>query len=213
MHREFTASVRVFEDDDLLVVNKPPGLLTVPGKTPDLADCLLLRLVQEDASIRLIHRLDRDTSGLVVFAKNPTAQRHVSRQFELRQTSKVYTALVHGSLVGSGEINIPVRYEPLTPPLHVVDPAHPKHALTQWQATEVLAAITRVSLTPITGRSHQLRVHLLHIGHPIVGDTLYATQHGFSLPQAQRLCLHATQLCISHPATGQLLRLQAPVPF
>jgi tRNA pseudouridine32 synthase/23S rRNA pseudouridine746 synthase len=211
----FVQQILIHRDEDFIIVNKPAGLLTVPGKSPDLADCLIARLKAELPQALLIHRLDRDTSGVMVFALNPAAQRHISKQFELRQTSKQYTALVMGELHGSGTIDIPVRYEPTTPPLHVTDPAHPKNALTHWQALETCTlnqqTVTRMQLTPITGRSHQLRVHLLHIGHAIVGDELYADQLGISL--SPRLCLHAAQLGFLHPVTSEPLSFQKQADF
>lgn len=215
----FLEKVLVHREQDFIIVNKPCGLLTVPGKGHDLADCLIARLKVELPEVLLIHRLDRDTSGLLVFALNAAAQRHISKQFELRQTSKQYVALVLGELKGSGTIDVPVRYDPTHPPLHIVDLAHPKKALTHWQAlesfkipfNESLHTVTRVQLTPITGRSHQLRVHLLHIAHEILGDELYASELGVSL--SQRLCLHAEKLSFSHPVTEELVCYQVAAGF
>ena len=198
-----------------MVIQKPAGLLTVPGKTPDLQDCLINRLLELEPRTLLIHRLDRDTSGLLVFALNKDGQKSISRQFQERQTDKAYQALVAGRLDGEGSVDIPVVYDPTRPPLHQVDPTANKPALTHWRCLEHLEIngqeVTRVALTPITGRSHQLRVHMQYLGHPIVGDTLYAT------PQQQqlmpRLCLHAQQLSFYHPKTGQLLQYSCEVPF
>lgn len=198
-----------------MVIQKPAGLLTVPGKTPDLQDCLINRLLELEPRTLLIHRLDRDTSGLLVFGLNKEGQKSISRQFQERQTDKAYQALVAGRLEGEGTIDIPVVYDPSRPPLHQVDPDSSKPALTHWRCLEHFElngqVVTRVALTPITGRSHQLRVHMQYLGHPIVGDTLYAT------PQQQqlmpRLCLHAQQLSFYHPKTGQRLQYSCEVPF
>ncbi len=197
-----------------MVINKPAGLLTVPGKG-DLTDSLLTRLQVLEPKTLLIHRLDRDTSGLLVFALSRHGQHHISKQFQNRQTEKIYQALVVGRLTGSGQINIPVIYDPTRPPLHIVDATHPKPAITDWQALESFeingAWVTRVKLMPITGRSHQLRVHMQHLGHAIVGDTLYATPEQQAL--MPRLCLHAAELQFEHPHHGGRLDFQAELPF
>lgn len=198
-----------------MLIHKPAGLLTVPGKTPDLQDCLINRLLEHEARTLLIHRLDRDTSGLLVFALNKEAQKSISRQFQERETDKQYQALVAGRLNGEGTIDIPVVYDPSRPPLHQVDPNEKKPALTQWRAVEHFQLngehVTRVILTPITGRSHQLRVHMQYLGHPIIGDTLYATSAQQQL--MPRLCLHAQELSFYHPTTGQRLQFLCEVPF
>ena len=203
----------IYKDDDFMIVNKPAGLLTVPGK--DISDCLIARLKVEHPQVLLIHRLDRDTSGLLVFALNPAAQRHISKQFELRQTSKQYAALVVGELTGQDTVDVPVRYDPEHPPLHIADPSYPKNALTHWQALGIEkigdTTVTRVQLTPITGRSHQLRVHMQYIGHPMVGDELYADEAGVAL--SPRLCLHAQQLSFEHPRTGDKVKFDVPAAF
>nr|WP_092747667.1 RluA family pseudouridine synthase [Acinetobacter boissieri] len=198
-----------------MVIHKPAGLLSVPGKGEALHDSVLTRLVQEEPKTLLIHRLDRDTSGLLVFALTRLGQNSISRQFQERQTHKVYQALVAGHLEGSGCIDIPVIYDPSRPPLHVADASYHKPAITHWKALEHFQidghAVTRVELVPITGRAHQLRVHLQHLGYPIVGDTLYA-----SLEQQQlkdRLCLHAYQISFTHPKAAQPVHFECPVPF
>lgn len=198
-----------------MLIHKPAGLLTVPGKTPDLQDCLINRLLELEPRTLLIHRLDRDTSGLLVFALNKDAQKSISRQFQERQTDKTYQALVVGRLEGEGTVDIPVVYDPSRPPLHQVDPHEKKPALTHWKAQQHIQIdgqeLTRVILTPITGRSHQLRVHMQYLGHPIAGDTLYATTAQQRL--MPRLCLHAQQLSFYHPTTGQRLQYLCEVPF
>lgn len=211
----FLADHLIHRDDAFMVIHKPAGLLTVPGKTPDLQDCLINRLLEVEPRTLLIHRLDRDTSGILVFALNKAGQKSISRQFQERQTDKTYQALVAGYLQGEGTIDIPVVYDPTRPPLHQVDTAATKPALTHWVVLEHLQidgqVVTRVALTPITGRSHQLRVHMQYLGHPIIGDTLYATAQQQQL--MPRLCLHAQQLSFYHPETGQRLQYFCEVPF
>jgi tRNA pseudouridine32 synthase/23S rRNA pseudouridine746 synthase len=205
----------VYRDDDLLVIHKPEGLLSVPGKGVELLDSVLSRLQALEPKSLLIHRLDRDTSGLLVFALNKPAQSHISRQFEQRQTEKIYQAIVEGHLLAQGEVDVPVCYDPTRPPLHIADPNFHKPALTQFKVLEYLdiegQAVSRVALKPITGRSHQLRVHMQYLGHAIVGDTLYATERGQAL--APRLYLHATELSFQHPITAQTLHFVCPPPF
>lgn len=211
----FLTEQLLHRDDAFMLIHKPAGLLTVPGKSPDLQDCLINRLLAEEPRTLLIHRLDRDTSGLLVFALSKAAQTHISRQFQQRQTDKTYQAIVAGHLQGQGTIDIPVVYDPTRPPLHMVDSEASKPALTEWKSLECFQIngqdVTRVELTPITGRSHQLRVHMQYLGHPIVGDTLYAT------PAQQqwmpRLCLHAQMLSFEHPVTAEQLRFECAVPF
>lgn len=205
----------IYRDQDFMVIHKPAGLLSVPGKTEDLQDCAINRLLKEERRTLLIHRLDRDTSGILVFGLSKTGQKSISRQFQERQTSKTYQALVVGQLEGEGTVDIPVIYDPTRPPLHIVDASHNKVALTHWQAIEHLEiqgqAVTRVKLTPITGRAHQLRVHMQYLGHPIVGDTLYADpEHQTIMP---RLCLHAEHLSFNHPVSEELMDFECPVPF
>ncbi|AYA04490.1 RluA family pseudouridine synthase [Acinetobacter sp. WCHAc010034] len=205
----------IHRDEDFMVIHKPAGLLTVPGKTADLQDCLINRLVKEEPKTLLIHRLDRDTSGILVFGLSKLGQNRISRQFQERQTAKTYQAIVAGTLEGEGTVDVPVVYDPSRPPLHIADPAHNKPALTYWQALEHFqingAAVTRVTLTPITGRSHQLRVHMQYLGHPIVGDTLYADEQQQAL--MPRLCLHAERLSFHHPKTEQAVEFTCPAPF
>ncbi|GAA5003840.1 RluA family pseudouridine synthase [Acinetobacter puyangensis] len=205
----------VYRDDDLLVINKPAGLLSVPGKGDALFDSVLSRLQAIEAKTLLVHRLDRDTSGLLVFALNRPAQSHISRQFQDRQTKKLYQAIVEGQPVDQGQVDIPVCYDPQNPPLHIADPDYSKSALTYFRVLDQFQIkdrlVSRVALTPITGRSHQLRVHMQYIDHPIIGDTLYATPVGQSL--SDRLCLHATELSFIHPVTGQTLKFVCPPPF
>lgn len=205
----------IHRDEDFMVIHKPAGLLTVPGKTADLQDCLINRLIQAEPKTLLIHRLDRDTSGILVFALSKLGQNRISRQFQERQTSKTYQAIVTGHLHGEGTVDVPVIYDPEHPPLHIAVPEHNKPALTYWKVAEQFeingSPVTRVILTPITGRSHQLRVHMQYLGHPIIGDTLYASPEQQAL--SSRLCLHAAQLSFKHPKTEQDVEFNCPVPF
>ena len=198
-----------------MVIHKPAGVLTVPGKTEDLQDCVINRLLKIEPKTLLIHRLDRDTSGILVFGLTKLGQKTISRQFQERQTSKTYQAVVAGHLEGEGTVDVPVIYDPEHPPLHIADPHHNKPALTHWQTIEHFEiqgqAVTRVKLIPITGRSHQLRVHMQYLGHPIVGDTLYATPEQQNL--IPRLCLHAEHLSFYHPQTEAVVEFYYPVPF
>ena len=210
----FLQQTLLHRDAHFLIINKPAGLLSVPGKG-DLTDCVINRLLVDEPNTLLIHRLDRDTSGILVFALNKAAQSHISKQFQNRQTDKEYHALVSGYLSGKGSVDVPVNYDATRPPLHRADPSHNKPALTHWQAVEQFEinneVVTRVKLTPITGRSHQLRVHMQYLGHAIVGDTLYADELAQRL--MPRLCLHAEQLSFFHPVTGEQLNYLCPAPF
>lgn len=198
-----------------MVIHKPAGLLTVPGKGEHLFDSVLTRLQALEPDTLLIHRLDRDTSGILVFALNKAAQSHISKQFQNRQTEKHYHALLSGYLDGEGSVDIPVNYDPTRPPLHIVDPNFSKSALTHWQTVEQFAieqeTVTRVKLIPITGRSHQLRVHMQYLGHAIIGDSLYASNKAKTL--MPRLCLHAESLSFFHPVTEAPLNFYCPAPF
>ncbi len=210
----FLQQTLLHRDAHFLIINKPAGLLSVPGKG-DLTDSVITRLQAIEPNTLLIHRLDRDTSGILVFALNKAAQSHISKQFQNRQTDKQYHALVSGYLTGEGSVDVPVNYDATRPPLHRADPSHNKPALTHWQAVEQFEinneVVTRVKLTPITGRSHQLRVHMQYLGHAIIGDTLYADELAQQL--MPRLCLHAEQLSFFHPATGEQLNYLCPAPF
>lgn len=206
----FLEQYSIYQDNDILIINKPAGILTVPGK--EIKDSILTRLQKIIANVLLIHRLDRDTSGLLVFALNKLAQNHISKQFQARTIEKLYTAVVSGYLTGQGEINIPVVYDETRPPLHVIQPDYDKPAITCWQVIEHLKIsdlpVTRLLLKPITGRSHQLRVHCQYLGHAIVGDTLYANMEYQAVSPV--LCLHATQLNFIHPRTGQEMKFYCP---
>ena len=215
----FLQDCLIYRDDDVMVINKPAGLLSVPGKGEALTDSVQTRLLQEESKTLLVHRLDRDTSGILVFALNKAAQRHISIQFQQRQTEKKYHAIVEGHLSvhfeDFAEINVPVRYDEAHPPLHIADESNSKSAQSYYQIIENFyiqdVPVSRIVLKPITGRSHQLRVHTQYIGHPIIGDTLYATAQGQLL--SERLCLHAAELSFVHPVTGQTLNFVCQTPF
>ena len=196
-------------DDHLIALDKPAGLLSVPGKGAALADCLEARVRSRYPEALTVHRLDRDTSGLVVMALTPAAQRHLGLQFERRKLAKTYVAVVSGVVeADEGEIALPLIADWPNRPLQKVCFEHGKPALTRWRVLERGPSSTRLQLEPHTGRSHQLRVHMKELGHPILGDPMYG-----EAAAAERLMLHAHTLELHHPADGQRLMLEAPVPF
>jgi tRNA pseudouridine32 synthase / 23S rRNA pseudouridine746 synthase len=198
-------------DSALVVVDKPAGLLTVPGRGEDKADCLITRLREQFPGVLLVHRLDRDTSGLVVFALTPQAQAHLGRQFESRIVDKRYQARVQGVPDGGkGRIDLPLTVDWPNRPRQMVCQQTGRPAVTDWRLLKAEGETARVQLRPRTGRSHQLRVHMQALGHPILGDTLYATGAG---RDHTRLMLHAERLGLTHPETGARLDFRAPVPF
>ncbi|WP_246540419.1 pseudouridine synthase [sulfur-oxidizing endosymbiont of Gigantopelta aegis] len=208
----------VYEDEFLLVVNKPSLLLSVPGRGEAKQDCLISRLAVKYPSILTVHRLDWETSGLTVLALDKETQRFLSRQFQERQVYKKYTAVIYGQPEqDQGEINLALRCDWDNRPLQMVDHEQGKAAQTYWQIiasptdSRPLNNTSRVLLTPITGRSHQLRVHMLALGHPIIGDPLYA--HSEALNQSERLLLHATELEFTHPQHKTQLKFQSCPPF
>lgn len=200
------------EDHELIIVDKPSGLLSVPGKGPHLADCLLSRVQAAFPTALLVHRLDRDTSGVMVFAASPHAQRHLGLQFEKRQTRKTYLAHVWGQLAEkSGTVDLPLIVDWPNRPRQMVCHDTGKQAQTDWKLLRQDAQSARVMLSPKTGRSHQLRVHMRALGHPILGDPFYA--EGEALAAADRLMLHAWKLRLRHPDGGHGMEFQAPAPF
>ena len=199
------------DDHEILVVNKQPGLLSVPGKGEHLADCLLTRVQDAYPQALLVHRLDRDTSGVMIFALTPHAQRHLGLQFEKRQTKKTYVARIWGKLEPkTGEVDLPLIVDWPNRPLQKVCHETGRAAFTEWRVMRYGTDETRVRLTPMTGRSHQLRVHMLALGHPILGDPLYATGAARDFP---RLMLHSEELRIRHPDGGAGVKFRAKVPF
>ncbi len=206
----------IHHGDDLLVLNKPTGLLCQPGLGHALADSLITRVQHRWPEAQLVHRLDRDTSGLILVALTPELHRALSRLFAERQVLKRYVADVHGvPAEAAGVTELPIAKRQHRPPLYGVDPAG-KPCITRWRLLEEIRptgqtpAMSRLQLEPVTGRSHQLRVHLSAIGHPILGDPLYGEQ---AAGGAERLHLHACALELQHPLTGRTMLLEAPVPF
>lgn len=203
----------LYQDADLLVVNKPTLLLSVPGRADDNKDCLITRLQQNGYPEALVvHRLDWETTGLMVLARSPRIHAELSRLFRERRVQRRYQALCWGRLPGqAGQIELPMRYDPPRKPRQIVDWIHGKPALTFWRLLEQHDNHGRVELTPHTGRSHQLRVHLNSLGHPILGDPLYA--HARALQAAPRLCLHASELAFEHPGNSRPLHVHCPADF
>lgn len=202
-------------DADLVALDKPSGLLSVPGRGADKADCAWSRLQRLHPEALVVHRLDMGTSGLLLFARHLAAQQALGRAFEQRQVHKGYEAVVAGLVASdAGEIDLPLSCDWPNRPRQQVDPGpRGKPALTRWQVLgrDPAAGTTRLLLCPQTGRSHQLRVHLQALGHPILGDELYAPEAWARA--APRLCLHARDLALPHPTGGAPLRLHAPTPF
>ena len=199
------------EDHEILVVNKPSGLLSVPGKGEHLADCLMSRIKEAFPQALLVHRLDRDTSGVMIFALTPHAQRHLGLQFEKRQTKKTYVARVWGKLEPkTGEVDLPLIVDWPNRPRQMVDHENGKPAQTKWRVLKSNDVESRVRLMPKTGRSHQLRVHMLALGHPILGDPFYADGPARDFG---RLMLHSEELRLRHPDGGEGMRFRAKAPF
>lgn len=209
---EYDPSWVLFADDAIIVANKPSGLLSVPGRGADKQECLLSHLKQSYPDALIVHRLDMDTSGLMVLARNKEAHRHLSRQFQERQTQKRYNALCSGIISQSkGSVCMPMRCDWERRPLQRVDFVHGKHAQTEWQVIQQHNHHFSIELTPVSGRSHQLRLHMQMLGHPILGDNLYADY--YALQQAERLCLHAQYLAFTHPTNQQWLGFSIPPEF
>ncbi len=198
-------------DHEVLVAVKPSGLLSVPGKGAHLADCLLARVKAAYPEALLVHRLDRDTSGVMVFALTPHAQRHLGLQFEKRQVKKTYVARVWGRVAEkTGTIDLPLIVDWPNRPRQMVDHENGKPAVTDWRVQRASEGESRLRLYPKTGRSHQLRVHCLAIGHPILGDPFYATGAAREFP---RLMLHSENLRFRHPDGGKGMSFTAKTPF
>ncbi len=203
--------VILHDDHQVLLVDKPSGLLSVPGKGEHLADCLLARVQAAFPMALLVHRLDRDTSGVMVFALTPHAQRHLGLQFEKRQTKKTYVARVWGEMTEkTGTVDLPLIVDWENRPLQMVDHENGRQAQTDWRVIRAKNGESRVRLMPRTGRSHQLRVHMLALGHPILGDPFYAQGEARDHP---RLMLHSETLQFRHPDGGQGTRITAKCPF
>jgi tRNA pseudouridine32 synthase/23S rRNA pseudouridine746 synthase len=201
----------VYLDHELLVVNKPPGLLSVPGRGALLADCLITRIQSEYPTALLVHRLDRDTSGAMVFALSANAQRHLGLQFEKRQIKKTYVARVWGQIeADTGTVDLPIIVDWPNRPKQMICHDTGRAAVTDWQVINRDRGETRVKLSPKTGRSHQLRIHMLALGHPILGDPFYGTLES---QEATRLMLHSHRLRLRHPDGGEMMDFRAKLPF
>lgn len=202
-------SLLIYCDDSLLIANKPAGLLAVPGRGADKQDCLSARLQQELPDALVVHRLDMATSGLMVFARGIEMQSRLSQMFQEREVEKRYVAVVAGNLeLEEGEVNLPIAADWPNRPLRKVDAELGKPSLTRYRVLERNADFTRVELEPVTGRTHQLRVHMAAIGHPILGDALYGDE-----ASAPRLLLHACSLRFLHPLSNEPLNFFVPSPY
>lgn len=208
----------LYADAYLLVLNKPSGLLSVPGRGTDKQDCLSARVQSHYPDALIVHRLDMQTSGLLAMARGSAAQRAINRSFEQRQVHKRYQAVVDGQACVGGQdewgvIDLPLELDWPNRPKHIVDYQRGRPSVTRWRVLgpDVERNGTRLELEPVTGRSHQLRVHLQAIGHPILGDDLYASPEAAA--RVSRLLLHACELHLPHPESGEWMAFSSPPPF
>ena len=201
----------LYQDSDLFVVNKPAGLLSVPGRGPDKFDSVASRAQQMVGDALVVHRLDCHTSGVMLMARGKAAQVELSRQFHDRETEKEYIAVVEGIVQDEeGVIDLPMRCDIDNRPRQIIDFEHGKQAVTRWKKLSVQNHTTRLLLQPVTGRSHQLRVHCQSMGHAIVGDTLYGGRQASAQP---RMLLHAQKLRFTHPQTGERMCVESVCEF
>lgn len=199
-------------DEDIIIINKQPDLLSVPGRGPEKLDSIYYRLTLNFEEVHVVHRLDMATSGIMVFARNKTSLRCLQQQFQHRQTQKSYQAIVYGKVIPSmGAINFPMRCDWPNRPKQMVCYEFGKKSLTRWKVLEYINGNTRLELIPITGRSHQLRIHCNAISHPILGDNLYGTPA--SQTATDHLCLHAQSLTFRHPTSHETMTFTSPAPF
>jgi tRNA pseudouridine32 synthase / 23S rRNA pseudouridine746 synthase len=206
-------SLLLHHDGSLIVLDKPAGLLAVPGRGADKQDCLSARVQAQFSDALVVHRLDMATSGLLVMARGAAAQRALSNAFARGAVRKTYTAVVSGLIdADSGEIDLPLAPDWPNRPRQQVDLQCGKASVTLYRtlARDPLHQRSRLELAPLTGRTHQLRVHLMAIGHPIIGDALYAAQDAAAAP---RLMLHACRLAFDHPGDGARMNFERPAPF
>jgi tRNA pseudouridine32 synthase / 23S rRNA pseudouridine746 synthase len=202
----------LYEDKDLLLVRKPDLLLSIPGRHPLNKDCLISRLQLQYPSASMVHRLDLDTSGIMVIPLNKPTHAHISRQFQQRKVEKAYVAVVYGQpREDSGEIDLAIAPDWENRPRQIICSERGKQALTRYEVVSRETDRSRVLLRPVTGRSHQLRIHMRELGHPILGCDMYA--HEEALKMASRLMLHALELGFEHPTTGQWLKGECPADF
>lgn len=196
----------IFADEHLLIVSKPNGLLSVPGRLAENKDCLITRVQEQYPTASIVHRLDCETSGVMVMALHKESHVALSRLFEQRKTHKSYIALVYGDLSSTNrQVALPIICDWPNRPKQKICYEHGKKALTYVERLQYDAInnTSRVKLTPVTGRSHQLRIHMAEIGHPILGDDMYA--HADAFHSHTRMCLHSTQLSFTHPFTHEAL--------
>ncbi len=208
----------LYSDEEIVICDKASGLLTVPGIGPSKADCLISRVKSQFPDARIVHRLDMDTSGVLVLARNADSHRELSRQFESRETAKFYLAVVDGSpKLDDGEVDLPLRKQAQGTAIHIVDFELGKPSVTRWRVLERYPSerlgrpTTLLELEPKTGRSHQLRVHLKAIGHPIVGDHFYSPNEVAIL--TPRLMLHSARLEFTHPVSKDRVSFAAAQPW
>ncbi|OOZ38184.1 RNA pseudouridine synthase [Solemya pervernicosa gill symbiont] len=204
----------LYQDEHLLLINKPSGLLTLSGKHPLNKDSVHFRLVKEFPTATMIHRLDFGTSGILIVALNKSVNAHVGKQFQARTVAKEYTAILHGDVVAdSGCIDRPIAKDRANFPLQKICYESGKIAVSHFDVVERLQnpVTTRVTFRPLSGRTHQLRIHSRELGHPILGCDLYATDEAFFM--AERLMLHATYIEFDHPVSGERIKGYSPCPF
>jgi tRNA pseudouridine32 synthase / 23S rRNA pseudouridine746 synthase len=204
----------LYADDALLVVDKPSKLLSVPGRLEANKDCLITRIQETHSSALIVHRLDFDTSGIMVIALNKEVHRHLSRQFQDRETKKQYTAHVDGLVeLDQGEIDLPIVCDWPNRPKQMICYEHGKASQTQYTVVsrDPETNTTIMALTPITGRSHQLRIHMRELGHPILGCDMYAYESAYL--KSPRMLLHGCFLAFTHPDSGEWLEFNCPAPF
>lgn len=202
----------IHADDHMIVADKPAGLLSVPGRGEANQDCLIRRIQVDYPDALIVHRLDMATSGLIVMARGPEAHRALSMAFAARTVSKAYVAVVAGQVeADAGEVDLPLITDWPNRPRQMIDPVIGKPSLTRYRALSRQPGTTRMALEPVTGRSHQLRVHMLALGHPILGDVFYAPPEIMAL--SPRLLLHAERLTVPHPVTGEMVAFDSQAEF
>ena len=208
----------LYQDEDLLLINKPSGLLTLSGKHPLNKDSVHFRLVKDYPTATMIHRLDFGTSGILIVALNKAVNAHIGKQFQAHSVCKTYMAILHGDVVAdSGCIDLPIAKDRPNFPLQKICYESGKPAVSHYEVVERLCGClgevdsTRVLFKPVSGRTHQLRIHSRELGHPILGCDLYASDEAFFM--ADRLMLHATRIEFDHPVTGKRINAYSPCPF
>ena len=203
----------IYQDQDIVVLNKPSGLLSVPGRDAWHKDSLTTRILRVWPEACVVHRLDMATSGIIILALRKSAQSHMGRQFQQKVIDKTYFARVEGVIQQeSGLIDLPLRCDWENRPRQIVDFEQGKSSQTEWEVVKREKLTTLVKLTPLTGRTHQLRVHMQQIGHPIIGDEFYATEFGKKI-YPHRLALHAASITITHPSNEQRINFTCTAPF